>query len=130
MMTTLPVVSIEADSGGVAEDMGPAKFKLTATGLSADTTLSINATPAEVSSADFLTSEVEATAADFDVVFSDPDNDDIYTGELSVAIDDDEVGEATGKIQLTLNADSGAAVYTVGSDAVGVITFGMMKRQN
>ena len=91
---TLPVVAIEADSGGVAEDMGPANFKLTATGLSGDTTLSINATPAEVSTADFLSNQVEATAADFDVDFSDPDNDDIYTGELSVAIDDDQVREA------------------------------------
>ena len=56
-----PVISIVADSGDVAENAGPAMFKLTATGLTATTTLSINATPAE-DGADFLTDAIAGTA--------------------------------------------------------------------
>ena len=81
---SLPVVSIVADSGEVAEDAGPAMFNLTATGLTATETLSINATPAE-NGADFLTDEVADTANNFPVEFTDPDGDSTYTGRLPIS---------------------------------------------
>ena len=75
---SLPVVSIIPDSGEVAENAGPAKFMLAATGLTATTTLMINATPAE-DGGDFLTDSIAETAEDFSVEFSDIDDDNIYT---------------------------------------------------
>ena len=54
---SIPVVSIEPDSGEVSET-GPAQFKLTATGLTATEILKISATPAE-DGADFLTDAVD-----------------------------------------------------------------------
>ena len=119
---SLPRVSIVADSGNAPESNGTALFKLTATGLSAEATLQINATPAEVSG-DYLTDAVADAAADFDVVFTDPDGDGTFTGELSVTLDDDETGEATGDLKLTLNADPDAdATYLLGNVVEGFIT--------
>ena len=119
---SLPVVSIIPDSGEVVENVGIAKFRLTATGLTAITTLMINATPAEVED-DFLADEIIDTTKDFSVEFSDSDGDNIYTGELSVDLDDDEVGEATGEIKLVLNADpDSVAMYQLGETTEGVIT--------
>ena len=63
---SLPLIEILADSGNVGENVGPANFKLTATGLTVDTTLEINATPAEDGS-DFLTDAVASTTSDFSV---------------------------------------------------------------
>ena len=117
---SLPVVSIVADSGEIAENAGPAMFNLTATGLTADSTLMINATPAEVSGADYLTDEVADTDANFPVAFSDPDSDGTYTGTLSVKLDDDDDGEATGDIMVTLNTDSNPAnTYKLSTDVSG-----------
>ena len=97
-------VTIAADSGEVFEDEGPAKFKLTATGLTADQTLMIQATPAEDGSgSDFLP---DTNGTSFPVMFTDLDGDNTFTGDLSVPLDDDSNGEATGKIKLTLNADT------------------------
>ena len=65
---TPPTVVIAADSGSVPESDDPAKFMLTATGLSATTTLMINATPDEDGS-DFLTDAVADTAANFPLIY-------------------------------------------------------------
>ena len=118
---SLPVVMIEADSGDVAENIGTANFNLTATGLSATTTLMINATPAEDGS-DFLTNAIADTPDDFPVEFSDSDGDDTYTGTLSVTLDNDEIGEPTGDIKLTLNPTDSTSDYQLGSTTEGVIT--------
>ena len=75
----LPSIAILADSGGVGEIAGTATFNLTATGITSDTTLSINATPAE-SGSDFLTDAIADTAENYSVTFTDPDADTIYTG--------------------------------------------------
>ena len=116
---SLPIISINADSGEVIENEGPAQFMLTATGLSATTTLAINATPAE-DGGDFLTNSIANTAADFSVEFSDPDGDNTYSGELSVVIENDRIGEATGDIKLTLNTKP--TVYRLSSATEGVLT--------
>ena len=120
---SLPIISIVADNGNVAEHSGPAEFLLTATGLSSTTTLDINAIPTELGSADFLSNSVEDIAADFSVVFSDPDSDNTYTGELLVALDNDTNGEATGEIKLTLNVDpKPSRTYRLSSATEGTIT--------
>ena len=120
---SLPTITIAPDSGTVAEDAGPAQFMLFATGLSANRTIDINATPAEVASGDFLTNAVADTAEDFSVEFSDTDGDNTYTGILEVALDDDEDGEPTGDIMVTLNADPDPIdEYRLGIDLIGVIT--------
>ena len=120
---SLPAISIMADNGEIIEDAGPALFELTATGLTADTMLSINATPSGVSGANFLETNVEGTAADFDVQFTDPDIDGTYTGQLSLALDDDMIGEATGDVQVVVNIDPDPTkTYRLGSETTGVIT--------
>ena len=119
---SLPVISILANSGTAAENSETAPFKLTATGLTETTTLSINATPAE-DSHDFLTTTIADTAADFEVEFTDSDDDDTYEGELSVALDNDTTGEATGTIKLTLNTDPDSGkTYRLGTTTEGMIT--------
>ena len=114
-----PTIWIAADSGGVAESDESANFKLSATGLITTTSITINATPAEDGS-DFLTDAVADTAAEFSVEFSDTDGDNTYTGEFPVALHNDDDGEATGDIKLTLNASS--TVYRLGPTTEGSIT--------
>ena len=117
---SLPMISIMSDSGETAENAGPAQFNLTATGLTSDTTLMINATPAEVRG-DFLTDAV-AKKADFPVEFR-VGSDGSYTGKLSVMLDDDEIGEETADIQVSLNADPKPAnTYRLGNTTDGVMT--------
>ena len=100
---------------------GKAKFKLTAVGLNQPETLMINATPAE-DGGDFLMDDIAGTAADFSVDFSDPDGDTTYEGLLEVDIDQDEIGEATNTIKLTLNADTASPVtYQLGTPTEGKI---------
>ena len=82
----------------------------------------INATPAEVGG-DFLTDSVANEAVDFSVTFSDPDGDEVYFGELPIELHDDNDGETTGDIKLTLNVDPDSAkTYRLGSETEGVIT--------
>ena len=114
-----PTIAITADSGKVAENAGPARFKLTATGLVSTETIIINATPAEDGS-DFLTNEIADSPEDFSVRFTDPDKDSTFDGEFEVTLDDDLVGEATGEIKLTLNQSP--VVYRLGSTTEGNIT--------
>ena len=116
---SLPLIAIKADNGDLAENAGPASFMLTATGLSASTTLSVNATPAE-DGHDFLTDQVAGNAVNFPIPFSDPDGDNTYTGILEVTLDDDDDGEVTGDIKVTLNASP--FVYRLSSATEGVIT--------
>ena len=118
---SLPMIWVSTDSGDVAENAGPARFKMIATGLFETTTLMINATPAEVGvGTDFLTDVVADTAYDFSVEFSDPDGDNIYNGELEVTLDEDSVGEVTGDIKVTLNAKP--MIYRLASSIEGVMT--------
>ena len=99
---SLPTIMMSINNGEVAESDRMARFELTATNLSQTTTLMVNATPNEDGS-DFLTDAVAGTEADFPVQFTDSDDDDTYTGILEVALDDDMIGEASGRIRLTLN---------------------------
>ena len=125
---SLPVVSINAENGGVLENAGPAVFNLTATGLTTSTTFMINATPKE-DGGDFI-KDVYETATDFSVTFTDSDGDEIYTGELTLAVVDEQSMQvnllknnddsgATGNIKLELNA--GSTSYRLGSTTEGSI---------
>ena len=116
---SLPTIMISINNGEVAESDRMARFELTATNLSQTTTLMVNATPNEDGS-DFLTDTVAGTEADFPVQFTDSDDDDTYTGILEVALDDDMIGEASGRIRLTLNESP--TRYVRGTPNDGVIT--------
>ena len=114
-----PYISVAAENGSVAENSGPAKFMLSTTGLSTATTLMINATPTDVGS-NFV---ANSSARNFSVMFTDPDNDKTYTGELSVPLTSDNQGEPTGQIKLTLNTDTAqTTTYNLGTTTVGYIT--------
>ena len=116
----LPIVSMVPTSGSVAESAGIAQFMLTATGLSVDNTpLLVNATPAE-DTGDFLTDAIAGSPDDFSVIFSDLDRDNIYTGFFEVALHNDDIGEATGDIKLSLNANP--TTYQIGSVSEGTIS--------
>ena len=120
---SLPVVSIVADNGIVTEISGQARFELSATGLSSDTTLTIHATASGVNGADYLTSNVEGSTAEFEVTFTDPDGDNTYIGELTIPLENDDIGEATGDIQVVLNADPNATKsYQLGTTTTGTIS--------
>ena len=114
-----PLITIAPINGEVPESNGTAHFTVMATGLNAPATINVNATPAE-GGFDFLTNTVENTMAAFPVDFTDPDGDNTYTGEISVALDNDNIGEATGFIRLTLNA--GPFAYRLGTIKEGRIT--------
>ena len=119
----LPVVSITADNGSVIEgdDLNTpvkANFELSATNLFGDSvTLTINATP-DQGDLDFLMDDVSGEAADFAVEFT-PDDDGIYTGNLSLDIVGDTDKEDSGEITVTLNA---TATYELGDTVTGEIT--------
>ena len=116
---SLPTISIKADNGGIAESAGTANFMLTATGLTTTGSISVNATPSEVSG-DFLTDAVADSPSDYSVQFSDADGDSIYTGTLGISLDNDGIHEATGSIKLVLNTKT--TVYRLGSTTEGRLT--------
>ena len=106
-----PFISIVADSGAVGENAGPAKFMLIGRGNVPTTSIMIKATPTEDGS-DFLTDAVDDTEVEIPVTFTDPDGDNVYTGEFPVELENDNNGEATGKIKLTLKENPN--VYFLG----------------
>ena len=112
---SLPVIEISPPTDETLENGDPVTFTLTATQMTTPTTLSVRYTPAEVAS-DFLAGTVQGQYIDSEVDFA-PDTDGNFTGEISVTLEDDQVNEATGKIQVTINADPAfpASTYIVGS---------------
>ena len=116
---TLPLITMTADSGDVIESDGTANFPLTVTGLTATTTLTINATPDE-DGGDFLTDAIAGTATDYPVEFTDPDGDNTYSGTIPITLDNDTTGEATGDIKLTLNVNP--LIYRLDTISESVIT--------
>ena len=115
---TPPRVQITRDNGEVIEGSGPARFILTATGITSTTTLMIKGTPSE-SGSNYLTSGTSGTQAIFPIEFSDPDGDSIYNGELTLPLVNDTIGEATANISVRLHAD--LQNYRLLSNHVGMI---------
>ena len=97
-----------------------ARFMLTATELRRDTIVPVNATPFAVNNSTYLSSGVAGFDNDFDVSFTDPDNDGTFEGVLALTLDDDLIGEVTGDIRLRLNANP--ARYRLSTVTEGVIT--------
>ena len=115
-----PTISIDAGNGEVFERNGTtagiATFNLSATGFTQTTTLSIDATAAEVDG-DYLPA---TTPTSYSVEFSDSDGDNTYRGVLSVPLDNDTTGEATAEVMVTLDANP--LLYRLGSITTGKIT--------
>ena len=62
-------------------------------------------------------------ATDYAVEFSDPNGDNVYTGEFVVPLDNDNTRERSGTIKLTLNTSpSSRNSYLLGSTTEGLIT--------
>ena len=93
-------------------------FTISATGLNSDRTLSLNYTVAEVTGSNVDIISQYRTDVDTLVAFTDPDSDGTYTGELTIDLVNDRVGETTGEISVTLNADPETLdTYTLGDTA-------------
>ena len=117
-----PTVWISADSGEYPEGPTEAPFEVSATGMTGTTLLYINATPTEMGS-DFLQNSRQDDAQVYEVTFEDSDGDSTFTGELAEPLHNDGVGEATGNIKMTLNAEQGATpTYRLGTITEGVLT--------
>ena len=115
----LPVVSIKADHGEIAENEGPPTFKLSATGFFVNKTLAIKATPRD-QGGQFIADDVEHIRPTYQVSFTDPDGDYVYSGDLQLTSQqflNDTVGETNASIHLSLAANP--TVYELGSPARG-----------
>ena len=125
----LPTISIVETYADVVEGSTPIEFVLNATGLSAQTTLSINYTATEVGG-NFLADAVQTPPTDItvqdvatsvDVLFTDS-GDGTYTGIIPVTLDADEIGEISAPIQVTINPDPAEQdAYTLSATNVGMV---------
>ena len=97
--------SVVADSGEVPESSATVKFKMTATGITQNRTLGpISATLSEAGG-DFVHNGFQGRAYDYMVDFSDPDGDNIYTGDLIIRslVQNDGTAEPDANVKLTIN---------------------------
>ena len=121
--TTTPIVSIVEDNGSISEDSTATSmtFKLTATGYTTDGIREIVAELSD-SDGDFVHDGIEYVALTYMVNFTDPDDDDIYTGDLIVQnyLKKDSDPEPDANIHLTLQYDNDSS-YRFGANEVGVI---------
>ena len=116
----IPELSVLENSAPVSETAGTAVFTIIASGLPGRQ-IQVNYTPAEVGGGDFLTDAV-AQASNTQVTFQNDGND--VKGSISVNFKDNNVTGPTGRIQLTLTADTSFTnTYTVvsGDDATGTV---------
>ena len=113
----VPVLIVTAPTTGVAESVGSADFTVTAYDVQAKTNsinpgrpITVQYTPEEVDSGDFLSNE--GTATTVELTFTETNG--VWTDILSVALDNDTNPDPTGKIKVTLNDDPATiATYTV-----------------
>ena len=116
---SIPTLTIVADETDVIENQaGGATFTVTATGVNSATSLDVSYSVANLDSADFLDSVRTDSDDPVKLTFTE-DSSGKFIKVISVALDDDAVGEATGTIQLTLHSDSAAPniTYKVGSES-------------
>ena len=110
---SLPVLSINDVANPVAESSGSANFFITS---SVATTLTVRYQASEVNAGDFLTAS-QAEIKSKNLTFAQLEGVGPFVDTLVVSIHDDEIGEATGKIQVTLLAETGLVrTYNVNSD--------------
>ena len=120
---SLPLLTISAPTLPVAESSGTVDFTITATtDLGSD--FEVRYDPSEVGSGDFLndnatpiSQEAETTQA---IDFTGSNNS--FTATLSVPIHDDEVGERTGQIEVSLlRNDLSTELYKVATDGTQTV---------
>ena len=110
---SLPVLSIADVINPVAESSGSADFVVTST---IETSLTVRYQASEVSSGDFLTA-TQAEIKSKNLIFAQEGGSGPYVDTLAVSMHDDEIGETTGQIQVTLLAEtSKVRTYQVQSD--------------
>ena len=118
----VPTLTITPKSA-VAEDAGPAMFTITAVGGSVDgKMLKVRYTPAEVGSGNFLTSSAQVSQ---NLTFTaNPQGE--FKQDISIVLDDDNVGETTGQIEVVLNDPASTTsvdqFYQVGSQNSARVT--------
>ena len=109
----LPMVTIAADSGTVVEESGAAGFTLSRTGSTA-AELTVPVAVTQQVDRDFLPDGAEAERT---VTFAV----DSATAALSVALENDDLDEASGDLTVEVQAGSGYTVGDPGSATVNVI---------
>ena len=109
----LPMVTITADSGTVVEESGAAGFTLSRTGSTA-AELTVPVAVTQQVDRDFLPDGAEAERT---VTFAV----DSATAALSVALENDDLDEASGDLTVEVQAGSGYTVGDPGSATVNVI---------
>ena len=117
----IPELSMVNVTNPVAESAGSVEFTVIAT-ADPERELTIYYTPAEVAQGDFLTDTVAAKTST-GVTFQNIGGQE--QGTISVNLHNDSIGEPTGEISVTLNADSETHItYTVvsGATATGTAT--------
>ena len=126
----IPELSIVDITDPIAESQGEVVFTIRAD-MNPGRKIWVRFTPAEVEQGNFLTNEVATpttTMTGLTFTTTAP-----FTSTISIPLHNDQVGEATGKIRVTLNDDPATPdTYTVasGANANAEAKFGMMMHLN
>ena len=116
-----PIVSMVENNGTSPENTSNPTFELTATGLTTTTNVAILAIISE-DGGDFIKDLFEDSTVAETVSFSDPDGDNVYSGNIRLIheLDNDNTAEMNGPIKMTL-IENGAK-YRLGEITVGRLT--------
>ena len=100
---------VPESSGSVSEADGMASFNLMLRRVNGQQLFGVYATLTE-EEGDFLIDSITNIERQYMVLFTGPDEDNIYHGMLTVPLDNDSTPESTGKIKLTINNDTNDGV--------------------
>ena len=100
---------VPESSGSVSEADGMASFDLMLKRVNGQQLFGVYATLTE-EEGDFLLDSITNIERQYMVLFTGPDEDNIYHGMLTVPLDNDSTPESTGKIKLTINNDTNDGV--------------------
>ena len=124
----VPVIAITGPTENIPESTDTIEFTITAFDNQAKTNsinpgrnITVQYTPENLASANFLPASGTAET----LILNFNESDGIWTDTFSVTLDDDEIGEATGRIKVTLNDDPATTdTYTVstGTDKSAEVT--------
>ena len=114
---SIPELTISGPVTALRENVGQVAFKVTAN-VNPQRSIELRYTPSETGG-DFLHAETEDTMTIPGFTFT-PDDNDLFSAEISVPIVNDETPEPDGSIQITLEPDSNVGIlqtYTLGSQS-------------
>ena len=119
----VPTLTIASKVNAIAEDAGPAMFTITAVGGNVNgKVLKVRFTPAEVGSGSFLSSTSQVSQ---DLTFT-ADAQGEFKQDISITLDDDDIREATGQVEVVLNDPASTTsinqFYQVGSQSTAQVT--------